>query len=465
MEQLRCAEILDATGGILLSGDKNIIITGISTDSRKVQKGELFVPIKGEKYDGHDFIDNAFKNGAAATLSGLKYSDRSGHAVIKVEDTINALGKLAAYYRKKYNIPFIAVTGSVGKTGTKDMIACILAQKYNVMKTAGNFNNEIGLPLTILGLNPLHEAAVVEMGMSSIGEIAKLSNIARPDISVITNIGISHIEKLGSQENILKAKMEILEGMDAGKGVLILNADDRILREIKIDSGIRTVFYGIETDADVQAQNIAVTGNTAEFNIKLAGKTYKVVIPVPGKFIIYNALAAIAATLELKMEPLSILKGLSQYQPGPMRMNIEVRSGYTIINDAYNANPDSMKAAVEVLMTMDGRRKIAVLGDMLELGKWADDAHLRTGKFAYGSGVDVIVGVGEKGSIIADGARQAGMDRRRIYIKKDNGDASKFLAGFIKTGDVILIKGSRGMKMENISEDLQNRIKNMEGEL
>ncbi|MDD4189360.1 MAG: UDP-N-acetylmuramoyl-tripeptide--D-alanyl-D-alanine ligase, partial [Eubacteriales bacterium] len=216
MEQMSCDEILKATGDILLSGrilsgGKNTFISGISTDSRTVKNGDLFVPIRGERFDGHDFIGSAFDNGAAATLSSNRNIDFENHTVIMVEDTVKAFGKIAAYYRKKFSIPFIAVTGSVGKTATKDMIACVLGQKYNVLKTAGNFNNQIGLPQTIMGLDKQHEAAVLEMGMSGPGEIAILSDIVRPDISVITNIGISHIEKLGSKEDILKAKLEILE--------------------------------------------------------------------------------------------------------------------------------------------------------------------------------------------------------------------------------------------------------------
>lgn len=467
MEQMSCDEILKATGGILLSGKilsggKNTVISGISTDSRRVKNGDLFVPIKGERFDGHDFIAGAFENGAAATLSSNKNIDIENHAVIIVEDTVKAFGKIAAYYRNKFSIPFIAITGSVGKTATKDMIACVLGQKYNVMKTAGNFNNEIGLPLTIMSLDKQHEAAVVEMGMSGPGEIAILSDIVRPDISVITNIGISHIEKLGSKENILKAKLEILEGMDEARGLLILNSDDEMLRRNKPVSDIRTVFYGLDNKAELHAENISIKGNKTEFDIKLGRETYRASIPVPGKFMVYNSLAAIAAALELKMDPISIIKGLSLYQTGSMRMNIEELSGYTIINDAYNASPDSVKAALQVLMTMEGKRKIAVLGDMLELGKWAEEEHAAIGRFAYNSGVDILIGVGEKALSIADGAIKAGMHYAAVYAEKLNADTVEFLKGFIKNGDVILIKGSRGMKMEEISEDLLKEIRKTE---
>jgi UDP-N-acetylmuramoyl-tripeptide--D-alanyl-D-alanine ligase len=303
------------------------------------------------------------------------------------------------------------------------------------------------------------------MGMSSRGEITRLSNIVRPDIAVITNIGISHIEKLGSKENILKSKMEVLDGMDPRKGVLILNTDDMMLSEVKIDSKIRTVFFGIENNAGVRAENISLTGGITAFDIKIAGKTFKAVIPVPGKFVVYNALAAIAAALELNIEPKSIMKGLSEYKPGSLRMNIEKRGGYSIINDAYNASPDSVKAAIEVLMMLDGNRKIAVLGDMLELGKWADEAHANTGEFAFRSGVDILVGVGDKGSVIADGAKMIGMNAGSVFVKKDNAEAAEFLNGFIKNGDVILIKGSRGMKMEKISENLPIDLRNREREI
>ena len=409
MLSLNCGEIVNATGGRLICGDTKLKIPDITTDSRKINQGELFVPIVGEKFDGHDFISKAFESGASAVLTHKDAEPVPGKVIIRVEDTLKALGDLASYYRRKFNIPFIGVTGSVGKTTTKDMIADVLGQKFNVLKTAGNFNNEIGLPLTMFKLDGFHQAAVIEMGMSGFGEIRRLTSIVRPSVAVITNIGLSHIEKLGSRQNILKAKMEILDGLEDG-GLVVLNGDDNLLFGMKDLLKFRTVFYGIGEGLDYQAYNIKSAGEHGTFfEIAVGNREYKVHIPAPGVHNVYNALASIAVGLELNVPFEKILEGVKQFNTGNMRMNIISHNDYKIINDAYNASPQSMEAALDVLRDMgSNRRKIAVLGDMLEMGEWAPKAHMDVGKSAASKGIDYIITLGENGKFIAEGAADAG---------------------------------------------------------
>jgi len=454
MQTLKCSEIIGAVGGTLLSGNSETVITGVSTDSRTISAGDLFIPIAGARFDGHDFIAQAFERGAAACLAHKKDIPDVSGTVIKVTDTLKALGDLASFYRKKFNIPVVGITGSVGKTSTKDMVAAVLSQQYRVLKTEGNFNNEIGLPLTMFNLDSSHQCAVIEMGMSGFGEISRLSKISLPDIAIITNIGLSHIEKLGSRQNILKAKMEIMDGLSK-KGVVILNVDDQLLSGMRNLLPYKTIFYGLEDDADYQAFDIKTAGEQGTyFKIEINNKTYEVHIPVPGIHNVHNALAAIAAGIELKVPVEKIIKGIGEFTPSKMRLNILSFNSIKIINDAYNASPQSMEAALGVLKDIAGNRKIAVLGDMLEMGSWADKAHKDVGKFAFESGVDILITVGENGRNIAKGALESGMSPEKVHECENNGEIVKLLESFITNGDVILVKGSRGMKMEEIVEQL-----------
>lgn len=457
MQSLKCGEIIESTGGVLISGRADTEFINISTDSRKISQGDLFIPIIGEKFDGHDFINKAFESGASGCLTQKDISPVEGKVIIKVEDTLKALRDVAAYYRQKFNIPFVGITGSVGKTSTKDMIASVLSRKFNVLKTEGNLNNEIGLPLTVLRLDNSHEAAVVEMGMSGFGEISRLASIARPDIAIITNIGISHIEKLGSRQNIFKAKMEILEGLSEG-GLVILNGDDKLLSGLKGLLKFRTVFYGIEDGMDYKAENIRTRGEQGSgFEITVGSFEYKVHIPAPGIHNVYNALAAIAAGIELGIPMEEIIRGIAEFSPGKMRLNIISHNGMKIIDDAYNASPQSMEAAINVLMDLRGnKRTIAVLGDMLELGDWAYKAHFDVGKFAVRKGINYIITVGENARNIARGALDAGALPDNVVSFESNSEAAAFLKSLVGNGDVILIKGSRGMKMEEIVHQLTN---------
>jgi len=453
---LKCREIIEATNGKLISGNTDTVFKGVCTDSRKINEGDLFIPIVGSNFDGHDFINAALQGGALGTVTDREISIAGDVVVIKVENTTKALGDIAAYYRQKFHIPFVGITGSVGKTSTKDMIASVLEQEFNVLKTEGNFNNEIGLPLTLFKLESSHEAGVIEMGMSNFGEISRLSLISRPDIAVITNIGMSHIEKLGSRQNILKAKMEILEGLNKN-GLVILNGDDNLLYGLKGLLPFRTVFYGMEEGLDYQAYNIETAGEKGtRFRITIGNDDYGVFIPVPGVHNVYNALAAIAVGIELKIPVNKIIKGIEAFVPGKMRLNIISSNGMKIINDAYNASPHSMKAAIDVLKEIAGTsRSIAVLGDMLEMGDWALGAHVEVGEYAFLSNIDYIITVGENAKNIAHGSIKAGMQPDRVFSFKNNKESIAFLKGFVKAGDTILVKGSRGMKMEEIAESLQ----------
>jgi UDP-N-acetylmuramoyl-tripeptide--D-alanyl-D-alanine ligase len=457
VQLLTCGDILRATGGVLICGNPEEQIANISTDSRKISEGDVFVPICGERFDGHDYINASLAAGAVAALTHKDWEPVPGKSIIRVQDTLKALGDIAGHYRSGFNIPVVGITGSVGKTSTKDMVSGVLGQKFNVLKTAGNFNNEIGLPLTLFNLDAFHQAAVLEMGMSSFGEISRLTAIARPDIAIITNIGMSHIEKLGSRQNILKAKLEILEGLHPG-GLVILNGDDPLLWGVRGLLSFRTLFYGLEEGKDYRACNVVSAGESgSHFDISIGSREYKVHVPVPGLHNVYNALAAVAAGIELGLPMDKIIAGIGEFSPGKMRLNIINQAGYKIINDAYNASPHSMEAALSVLkdVAINGRT-LAVLGDMLELGDFAEKAHRDVGHYAVAKGIDYVVVVGQLGSFIAAGAREAGMAEGHALSFESNQQVIEFLKSFAAQGDVILVKGSRGMKMEEIVEKLSN---------
>lgn len=448
-------EVLIATSGKLICGDSTGEFDSISTDSRKINSGDLFIPIAGEKFDGHDFAISALNAGAAAVITHKVIDPIPGKTIILVKDTLIALREIAAYYRSKFDIPVVAITGSVGKTSTKDMIGSVLKQKYNILKTEGNFNNEIGLPLTVFNLGSSHEAVVLEMGMSGFGEISHLSYIAKPDIAVITNIGISHIEKLGSRQNILKAKLEILENLN-DKGLLVLNGDDKLLYGLKDLLKFRVVYYGMEEGMDYQAFNVKnAAENGIYFEITIKNTDYKIHILSPGVHNVYNALAAIAVGIEQKLPIEMIIQGIGEFTSSKMRMDIITHGEMKVINDTYNASPQSMEAAINVLKDISvHNRKIAILGDMLEMGEWAHKAHFDIGKFAVSRGIDYILTVGENGKVIGDGAIDAGAEVNTIISFHNNKEVNDFLDGFVRKGDVILVKGSRGMKMEEIVNHL-----------
>lgn len=453
MESLGIEAVIHACGAIPFNSSSINQITGIATDSRKVQRGDLFVAIKGENFDGHDYAETAVKNGAAIVLSHQKLNDNIPYLL--VENTLTALHKLAKYYKSKFKIPFVAITGSSGKTTTKDMIASILSERYNVLKTDGNFNNAIGLPLTLFKLEKSHEIGVIEMGMNSLGEIEVLADIVRPDVGVITNVGTAHIEKLKNRESILKAKTELFTYFDSGN-TAVINGDNDMLQNL-LDKPYKIIRYGLESQNDCRAINIIEKGEAGiNFDVVYQGKTENYQVPIPGIHNVYNALSAISIALLYGLTKSEIDDGLKNFKPSKMRM--EVFKGIMntkIINDAYNANPDSMQAAINVLASMEtpGRR-VCILGDMFELGEFAKEGHRMVGKYAAENNVDVILAVGKMANDIIKGASLTGANQM-LYSFESISEVLDNLKDIIKYNDIILIKGSRGMYMENIVESLR----------
>ena len=454
MKEMIASDVSRAVDG-QLAADGNIIIRSVSTDSRSLEPGCLFVAIRGERFDGHSYIREAVDKGAVLVMAEKSASIPDGVPAVLVEDTVEALGKLAEYHRSRFNIPVIAVTGSVGKTSTKEMIAATLSEKFKVHKTRGNFNNEIGLPLSVLELDNSHQAAAFEMGMRGFGEIDYLSRIVRPDIAVITNIGISHIERLGSRQNILKAKLEIIRWM-GGDGVVVLNGDDELISGLHGLLEQETIFYGMDESCDVRANDLLSRGEEGVcFSVRYKGREHRYFVPAPGIHNVQNALAAVSTALVLGFDDEAIEKGLLRYSGDRMRMNITEADGIKVINDAYNAAPDSVSSAIRVLCEIGtNRRKWAVLGDMLELGDWAEDAHRQIGMQAAEAGIDYLVAVGDLARWYVEGALDHGMPLDNAWLFRNADDARRLISRKIARGDVILFKGSRMMNLDVLAEKL-----------
>lgn len=445
---LELSEIVKATNGKLLNSNGQNI-EQVTTDSRQTMHQGLFIPLKGDRFDGHDFISSVYDKGAVATLT-MEEAIKDGRlSTILVKDTRRALLDLAKYYRQKFVIPLIGITGSVGKTSTKEMIAAILSGKWEVHKTAGNFNNEIGLPLTLLELTPKDEVAVIEMGMNHFGEIHNLTTTALPTVAVITNIGTAHIENLGSREGILKAKLEIIDGMSP-EGLLILNGDNDLLKTVS-NLPVKCVTYGLEETNDYYATNIQTQDMSTVAEITTPKEHYMITIPALGEHMVYNTLAGIAVAEHYGYTKEEIQKGLATYQPAKMRMHITEFKEMTIIDDTYNASPDAMKAALKVLMSVNKQgRKIAVLGDMFELGDYAPKLHEEVGAFANEIGIDVLIGVGTLAKHFVEGYCKIG-DKAHFYF----GTKDQFIDAIptlFKANDSILFKASRGMHFETLIE-------------
>lgn len=445
MQRLNVNDIIKATGGRLICGTGEFEISEIVTDSRKTGANMLFVPISGENNDGHDFIGNSFENGADVVITHKDIPKVAGKNIIRVEDTRIALGDIARYYKEKYNLPTVAITGSVGKTTTKDMVSAVLTMKYNTLKTQGNFNNDIGLPLTVFRLEEKHKMAVLEMGMSHFGEINYLASIAKPDVAIITNIGMSHIENLGSKENIYRSKMQICDYFTKDN-LLIANGDDEFLKNAGGDFGVKT--YGITNkNCDIVAENIENLGmDGTRFTAKIDGKNHEFFVKIPGEHNIYNALAAILAGLYYDIPICDIAAGIREFLPTAMRLEIQEIGGVTLINDCYNASPDSIRAAVKVLKDTMGGRRVAVLGDVLEMGEFAKNEMYEVGKSLLG--IDALICVGENSRYMSEGASSVGITENHYF--KNNADAIKFLDDFLEDGDNVLVKASRGMHFEEI---------------
>lgn len=447
MKSISLQTVAEWVGGRLCGENKEI--NNVSIDSRTVDASTLFIAIKGDRFDAHDFVKDVEKSGAAAVMCHREVN--CSLPVIYVDDTKKAFVELAKNYRKSFDgLKVIGLTGSVGKTTTKEMTYEVVSRKYRAIKTEGNLNNNIGLPKTLLRLENDTQAAVIEMGMSAFGEISLLTKACLPDIGIITNIGVSHIEHLGSRDGILKAKLEILDGMKKGSP-LILNGDNDKLSTVKNDD-YKLIFFGIENEnADVRAFDIKENGSNTEFFVKAYSKIQKVTIPTVGIHNVYDALAAYTVGLLLELPAEEIAKALENYTPSGMRQRLKEVNGVKIIEDCYNASPDSQRAALNVLSDMNAGRKIAVLGDMLELGDYSETAHREVGKYAAEKKIDVLYAFGEQSKYIAQEAEK-GVEK--VLWFDDKAQLAKTLVQDVKSGDCVLFKASRGMKLEEIIEKL-----------
>jgi UDP-N-acetylmuramoyl-tripeptide--D-alanyl-D-alanine ligase len=452
--RLSVSEIVTACGGTLLCGDESVVINGASRDNREEQTGKLFIPLKGERFDGHKFIKAAVESGAAAVLSENEEDSSIGVPVIRVDDTRLAMGRLAAYYIKKLGIPTVAITGSVGKTTTKDMVASVLAKHFNVYKTQGNHNNDIGVPLTVFELTEEHTAAVIEMGMNHFEEISYLTKMVHPDVAVITNVGVSHIENLGSREGILKAKCEIFEGLKPN-GTAIVNGDNDMLITLK---GKRkdVLLFGTSEDFAVYADSIksyGLDGTDCTIHSRLAGKemSFDVHISTPGKHMVSNALAATSAGLALGLTAEEIKAGIEDFVPTGMRMDVIRKPNRIIVNDAYNSNPVSAEAGIDVLAETKGKR-CAILGDMFELGTFAPSLHYEVGEYAAKADIDEIVCIGELSKNMYEGALSVRQNGVHYYESCEA--FFEDMDEIVRDGMVVLVKASRGMRFERITEKL-----------
>ncbi len=447
MRPMDVEEVAKAVGG-QKTGNVSGTVTSVTTDSRQIAPGALFIPLVGERFDGHDFLAQAEKAGAACVLS---QKETTASRAIFVKDTKKAMGDLAAHYRSKFSIPVVAVTGSVGKTSTKEMIASVLSEGFSVHKTAGNFNNDIGLPLTVFGLEESHTAAVMEMGMNHFGELSYLTAIAKPTVAVITNIGVAHIENLGSREGILKAKCEIFEGLSAD-GVAVLNGEDDMLLTLGKDRP-RTLWFGLTPDNDFYAKNIRPLGLTqTAFTLCHGEEEVEVMLPAAGEHMVLNAVAAAAVGHHLGLSLGQIARGIGGFTQTGMRMQLMKTDFCTILNDSYNANPVSTKAALQVLAQEKGR-KVAVLGDMLELGENAATFHKEVGAFAAAEGIDLCIAIGPWSRFLAEGMTEGG--GKAVHFASVEAFLDAPWQTFFQQKDTVLVKASHSMALHRIAEKLQ----------
>ncbi len=453
-------EMAQYTGADYWKGSIDTAIRGVAVDSRAVLPGDVFFAMVGAEMDGHTFIPHALNKGAAAVVVSRPPDDLHippDVPVIVVQNTLYALWNLARNYRRLMGPTVVGITGSVGKTTTKDMTAAVLEKAFSVLKNEGNLNTEVGLPMTILKLEDHHRIAVLEMGMRGMGQIAELAAVAEPTVGIITNIGETHIELLGSIENIAKAKGELLEALP-DDGVAILNGDDPWCRRLAENLNCKIYFFSARGEGDVNASNVRNDKDQGfTFTVAAEERHFDVHVQLPGLHNLDNALAAVTTGLVFGVEPEAIADGLAAFKPSKMRMDIIRRNDFTIINDTYNASPRSLAAALDVLVDMKNQgRMVAVLGDMLELGILEESGHREVGGKVAAAGVDFLLTVGKRAAVIAAAAEEAGMDPEKIMTCTDNGEAERLLRQKILPGDTVLVKGSRGMKMEEIVSVLTN---------
>lgn len=469
MSEWKIKDIAKAVNGKIVAGDGEVTVSAFSTDSRNADSGAMFVPIIGERVDGHDYIAAAWKNGMKATFTSREgvQENTEGMVYVQVEDTVAALQRFGRSVRDAHRIPLVGITGSVGKTTTKEMVAAALETGFHTLKTAGNMNSQVGVPQMMLRLEDSHEIAVIEMGMSLPGEMARLAFVACPDIAILTNIGVSHIGQLGSQENIRREKLCIINEMREG-GVLLLNGDDPLLAQLyqcpeQVDmlpqtrqklAGLEIITYGLGSECDFRAMNVRTENErlyfTACHNTADSQEKQDIELLVTGEHNVRNALAALAVAVKRGLTMAQAAQGLSRYQPIAMRGGKIKVNGMVLIDDTYNASPDSMRGGIDTLMAVSAGRHIAVLADMLELGDLSKACHEQVGAYAAQSGVDILVTIGTQARYMAQAA--AGIAGAHFDT---NAQALAYLKEQVKEGDAVLFKGSRGMHLEELVKGLQ----------
>lgn len=463
MEALSVKEVAMAVNGKVIYGEENILVHFVSTNSKVFSEGGLFVPIVGERFDGHNFINDAALNGANVCFTHKEVEYVPGMTYIQVNHTLEALQSLGAYYRNQFDIPVIGITGSVGKTTTKEMVSAALETKYKVLKTEGNMNSQVGLPLMMLKLDSTHEIAVIEMGMSEEGEMERLAKIARPEIAIVTNIGVSHIAQLKTKENIRKEKLNIINEFGEAS-ILFVNGNDELLRELTLDKDLdistttreklnlcKVVTYGEGSEFDYQASDISFANEKTQF---MFDSKEEINLGVLGIHNVYNALAALAVAEHYHIPADMAKEGLRNYSPIAMRGQILEANKIKIIDDSYNASPDSMKSGIEVLKSLSGiKRRFAVLADIKELGEISKQSHYEVGEYLVNQPIDGVITVGEEALEIAKALRDHNA-AVKTYTFMNNDEALEFLLGFLVSYDGVLVKGSRGMKTDEIVKGL-----------
>jgi UDP-N-acetylmuramoyl-tripeptide--D-alanyl-D-alanine ligase len=456
MKNMTLENIANAVNGRLFNKDlanDNRTAKGVVIDSRKVDEDYIFIATKGERVDGHSFIDSVFDKGAMGVICEKEPEDPKG-AYILVKDSFQALKDVAQFYRQQLDIKVVGITGSVGKTSTKEFVASVLEQRYSVLKTEGNFNNEIGLPLTVLNIRDDHQIAVLEMGISNFGEMHRLSKIAKPDVCLITNIGQCHLENLGTRDGILKAKSEIFDYI-SDDGVVCLNGDDDKLSTVGEVRGIKPLFFGMKEGNPIYAtdfENLGLEGSSAVIHIE--DESFNVNIPLPGEHMLYNALAATAVGTAFGMSSELIKRGIENVEPVGGRSHVIRTKKLTLIDDCYNANPVSVKSALDLLASTKGKRLVAVLGDMFELGKNEKELHYEVGEYAASKGIDELICIGDLCRTMYEGARSIGNDEMVIHHYDTKEDFYSEMNDVLNEKDIVLVKASHGMHFEEIIKEL-----------
>lgn len=442
--------------GIIKSKGNEKLISKFCNDTREIKQDDMFISIRPENGEGIQYISEAFNKGASGCITEYELSDNfinqhKDKVIIQVKDSIKAMQELARYKRTLYSIPVIGITGSVGKTTTKEMIASVLEKKYKISKNKGNYNNHIGVPLTILDWEDDIEVAIVEMGMNHLGEISELTNIAKPTIAVITNVGTAHIGFLGSRENILKAKLEILEGLPEN-GKVVINNDNDMLNKTNIGNHEK-VTYGIDTESKYMAENIKITEETTEYTARIDEKEYNIFIPASGKHFVLNSLCAITVGKLLNVEIEKMIDAIKKFENTGKRIEIKEINNIKMVNDYYNANYDSVKAALEVLGKIIAKRKVAILGDMKELGEYEEELHRSVAREIIENKIDVLITVGNLAVYIAQEARRLGLEQ--VYVFEKNEECIENLNNIIKKEDAVLIKASKAMHFDEIAKNME----------